>query len=166
MDPIIEAAAEQASETVALESSAVKAEAAADATLIAAESAVSLANVQAAIVTAEAAETIREVETQVEIIEGTLEWAANRINQLESSQAAMYSEMMGEMSRMREAIAELILSAESRSQTPPASETVTEAEITQVTTASPANLQNVDAADQRAAEVPAEAPRKKTRRFL
>jgi hypothetical protein len=166
MDPIIQEAAEQVSENAALESSAVKAEAAAEATLIAAESAVSLANVQAAIVTAEAAETIQEVETQVEIIEGSLEWHANRINQLEQAQETMFSQVMTEMSLIREQIALLTVSPseESPSAIPPNSEV--ETVISAVQTASPANLQNVDVDAQKAAEAPVQEARKKTKRFL
>lgn len=165
MDPIIEAAAEQASETVQLESSAVVAEAAAEATLIAAETAVSLANVQAAIVTAEAAETIREAEQTIEVLEGSLEWLGNRVSNLDQTNQVEHQAIWVELRRMGEAIALLTLPLEaSLSQTPLNS---TEAEvITETPTAAPANLQNVDAADQRAAEQPVQEARKKTKRFL
>jgi hypothetical protein len=165
MDPIIEAAAEQASETVALESSAVVAEAAAEATLLAAESAVSLANVQAAIVTAEAAETIREAEQTIEVIEGSLEWQRVRLEVLQSEILNWKQEVSNELLAMREAIQLLTLPlVDSQSQTPPNS---MEAEVIAVVpTAEPGNLPSADVADQRAAETPVHEARKKTKRFL
>ncbi len=161
---LIEAAAAQESEVVQVESSAVVAEAAAESAVLAAESAVMLANVQAAEVAHDAAVEIREHVEQVEILEGSIEWAVQRLN----SQETMLQSLQQELRTMGEAIQQLTLSQvatileDSPASTPPNSPPTTEviAQVAQV------NPQNADAVDQKAAETQPAGRPKRTKRFL
>lgn len=104
--PEIQAAAEQASENLSLETSAVIAETAAESAVIAADSAIQLAHMQAAIVINDARVEIQEHTETVENLEGSLEWLREQM----SNQSITIQSLAQELRTTQEQIALLTLS--------------------------------------------------------